>query len=690
LIHIADKTLDLFCWPLNHPAADVNKLLDEFTPKSLAHLESQSRYSGTRQHIDDLLHHGKVMAVGLPNGEAGYIIHPEWLDRMLQWESAVPVSDASKVPLQKEETVSDASDSLETQPKNDNQPELSTDLSQAGTDIFGRKYGHGAAHMNTFLSEAVPRTVKVLTELSGYQNTPSHILQLRREGKIEAVFLPDGQVGWVIKAEWLKAAQSEETSTAGIQPAGLVEPSLITVTQQPPEPQNAALAVRDESPANSNETVDVATEVTPGRWRRPVRGGRSAALQSNSPLETIIIDHEPAAGAENLLITDREATSFVSKVSPRLVAENHGNRRDLDGRGLSPIPELSDSNDAPEAIVPATEFVDEAQELAPSEVSEEHGDGTFFRPRRPVRRGRPRTTEELTARQPNPEGPVYQTPVFPPKPADTPFAVTGAAMLPGPVLVQTIEPTDPPSMENRNWLQALSSQQRLVFEIIENRLKAGAESPTIREIQTAAMLSHFETLNQVDALVRRGVIEFDRSQARGIQIIPESERSTPASTVQQIRPHSFARHPEPNPSSDTHLSEIGPRFGMKPQQANTPSPAKSFQPVLPTTDQKIEWVESLLQTEALNRQYATAGRRAPGRDQLRTLLVLLAHHGYAVHRETLCNALNLPVIRYAGFISMMMRLLNLDSVAILTRDDSGEMIRINMDLLCRQFGVSRI
>ena len=51
--------------------------------------------------------------------------------------------------------------------------------------------------------------------------------------------------------------------------------------------------------------------------------------------------------------------------------------------------------------------------------------------------------------------------------------------------------------------------------------------------------------------------------------------------------------------------------------------------------------------------------------------------------------MELPVIRYAGFLSIAMRLLNVDNVPVLTRDDAGDMVRLNVDLLCRQFGISK-
>ncbi len=102
-----------------------------------------------------------------------------------------------------------------------------------------------------------------------------------------------------------------------------------------------------------------------------------------------------------------------------------------------------------------------------------------------------------------------------------------------------------------------------------------------------------------------------------------------------------------------------------------------------------DWLGLLLASELLSRQYASAGRRVPPREQLRDFLSLMANQGFVIHRETVCHALGLPTIRYAGFLSMVMRLINIDNVPILTRDDAGDMIRLNVDLLCRQFAIDR-
>lgn len=101
------------------------------------------------------------------------------------------------------------------------------------------------------------------------------------------------------------------------------------------------------------------------------------------------------------------------------------------------------------------------------------------------------------------------------------------------------------------------------------------------------------------------------------------------------------------------------------------------------------WLVQLFRSQVMDRQYESAGRRVPPREQIEKLLSLIASQGFVIHRETLCQAMELPVIRYAGFLSIAMRLLNVDNVPVLTRDDAGDMVRLNVDLLCRQFGISK-
>jgi len=235
----------------------------------------------------------------------------------------------------------------------------------------------------------------------------------------------------------------------------------------------------------------------------------------------------------------------------------------------------------------------------------------------------------------------------------------------------------------------LTRSQRVVFQAIANWQATEGVSPTLAELQKATSLNRFETLNEVDALVRKGLIEFDRSAARGIRIIPEDERvPLPESfNFAVIAPPQKTSVPAAPPAMSRSSIEavVLPISEVPPTIASATLPAKNVQPNITVPD----WLESLLASELLNRQYASAGRRVPPREQLRDLLSLIANQGFAIHRETVCHTLGLPTIRYAGFLSMVMRLINIDNVPILTRDDAGDMIRLNADLLCHQFGISR-
>lgn len=210
-------------------------------------------------------------------------------------------------------------------------------------DLFGSLNESEAAHMNSFLSETIPRTCRTLIGLSGYRNTLNHIEQLRKACKVKRVPLSGGQAGWIIDPDWLKSVGNNSPS------AGVADPT---------------------------------TKQTPLQLPR------------------------------TLFPVPRESASYVKPDNA--------------------------------VVLPASS-------------------------------GR----SELT------------------------------------------------------------SSQKRVFDVVESSYALKGISPTIQELQTATSLNRFETFNEVDALVRKGLFEFDRSEARGIRIIPEAERVVPP--VLSKRPSCFLR-----------------------------------------------------------------------------------------------------------------------------------------------------
>jgi len=608
LLKLVDTIRDLFGYTFDHPAAAVNSAIEEFVPKSVVTLESESRFSGTQQHLDELLSKGKICAVKISNSEVGYVIDPAWLDRLVaQSKSTTGITEGS-VSFATDRSPTDVADT-DLSPTFPPKPFVD---SEKGVDIFGRRHGHGAAYMNTFLSESTPQVEEPTEQTTPFEPTETKPVQEQRQSTPAA---PDNVPPW-----------------SGVEPRGT---------------DSAAL----------------------GTWRRPVRrsGRRSSSsgpIDNPPPIDNPV--EEPTniepAGPTLPQIPDRvESDAGLDQRQKNAPGTSKGFRRPaFRAGGFHPSPQADEgSADSDTAIAP-DESSGKADDLSKGSVIEASPQEPPFPNHSQNRWGRPRKEKR-----------VADTDVAGPTHENTPL-----------VSFSLVNET---ADEDRSWIQRLSPAQRLVFDFIETQIRASSEPPTIREIQAVAKLSYFETLNHVDALVANGIIEFDRSSSRGIRVIPESER--------------FLLPPSPQPDQLTQT--YAEPSTIMPQQAHVaeqrPAISTAFSNTgaesLPVSSSALrsapEWVEQLLASELLTGQYNLAGRRAPGRDQLKLFLMLVAEHGYVVQRETVCHALSLPVIRYSGFVSMIMRLLNLDNVPIVTRDESGDTIRTNFELLCRQFGIAR-
>jgi|GEM_PF-1806605 len=608
LLKLVDTIRDLFGYTFDHPAAAVNSAIEEFVPKSVVTLESESRFPGTQQHLDELLSKGKICAVKISNSEVGYVIDPAWLDRLVaQSKSTTGITEGS-VSFATDRSPTDVADT-DLSPTFPPKPFVD---SEKGVDIFGRRHGHGAAYMNTFLSESTPQVEEPTEQTTPFEPTETKPVQEQRQSTPAA---PDNVPPW-----------------SGVEPRGTDSAALRT-------------------------------------WRRPVRrsGRRSSSsgpIDNPPPIDNPV--EEPTniepAGPTLPQIPDRvESDAGLDQRQKNAPGTSKGFRRPaFRAGGFHPSPQADEgSADSDTAIAP-DESSGKADDLSKGSVIEASPQEPPFPNHSQNRWGRPRKEKR-----------VADTDVAGPTHENTPL-----------VSFSLVNET---ADEDRSWIQRLSPAQRLVFDFIETQIRASSEPPTIREIQAVAKLSYFETLNHVDALVANGIIEFDRSSSRGIRVIPESER--------------FLLPPSPQPDQLTQT--YAEPSTIMPQQAHVaeqrPAISTAFSNTgaesLPVSSSALrsapEWVEQLLASELLTGQYNLAGRRAPGRDQLKLFLMLVAEHGYVVQRETVCHALSLPVIRYSGFVSMIMRLLNLDNVPIVTRDESGDTIRTNFELLCRQFGVAR-
>lgn len=95
------------------------------------------------------------------------------------------------------------------------------------------------------------------------------------------------------------------------------------------------------------------------------------------------------------------------------------------------------------------------------------------------------------------------------------------------------------------------------------------------------------------------------------------------------------------------------------------------------------WIEALLCSESYAAQRTFAGRTAPPDDRIRALLAALAARGGRMTRAGLAQALGIPMLRLAGFVSAARRVLNLDQAQVLVVE--GEDVVLNEPLLRTQF-----
>ena len=70
---------------------------------------------------------------------------------------------------------------------------------------------------------------------------------------------------------------------------------------------------------------------------------------------------------------------------------------------------------------------------------------------------------------------------------------------------------------------------------------------------------------------------------------------------------------------------------------------------------------------------------------MRLLLEALAERGGKLSRTALANRLSLAEVRMGGLLSAVRRMLNVDQAAILTVDEAGGSVDLNITLLQQQF-----
>lgn len=100
-----------------------------------------------------------------------------------------------------------------------------------------------------------------------------------------------------------------------------------------------------------------------------------------------------------------------------------------------------------------------------------------------------------------------------------------------------------------------------------------------------------------------------------------------------------------------------------------------------------DWIDALLRSAVWKTQLQAAGRVAPDAARLRQALAAFDERGGTLTRQALGHKLGLPPVRLGGFVAALRRLLNVDGYAVLSVDEASDTLRLDRDLLRRQFGL---
>jgi hypothetical protein len=100
-----------------------------------------------------------------------------------------------------------------------------------------------------------------------------------------------------------------------------------------------------------------------------------------------------------------------------------------------------------------------------------------------------------------------------------------------------------------------------------------------------------------------------------------------------------------------------------------------------------EWIEALPRSAVWKTQLQAAGRVASDIARLRQALMAFEERGGTLTRQALAHKLSLPPVRLGGFVAALRRVLNVDGYEVLSVEDASDTLRLNRDLLSRQFGL---
>jgi hypothetical protein len=86
-------------------------------------------------------------------------------------------------------------------------------------------------------------------------------------------------------------------------------------------------------------------------------------------------------------------------------------------------------------------------------------------------------------------------------------------------------------------------------------------------------------------------------------------------------------------------------------------------------------------------QQQFAQRVALPEERVRAILAALDERGGKLTRPALAKRLDVPVLRLAGMLSALRRVLNVDGYAVLSVDEASDTVELNKAQLLAQFGL---
>lgn len=169
-------------------------------------------------------------------------------------------------------------------------------------------------------------------------------------------------------------------------------------------------------------------------------------------------------------------------------------------------------------------------------------------------------------------------------------------------------------------------------------------------------------------------------------VLARSELEVPGFTLAagEEKPSWWQRPASEPPASQPRRRR---RVVAKPAVVASPGPPQIplFEtPPFLTSGEEPPWIARLLTSAAFAQQRRLAGRAPIEDSALGQLLAHLDRHGGRMTRLALARAMGLPLLRLAGYLAALERLLNVDGYPVISRDDEDS-VSLDRELLATQF-----